>query len=174
MSDHPRPAIYILLGCAVVVTGAAFAVTLPPALTGVALLMVLLRVCWLDDNIKSDLLGATEMPPDYLRAAARAPRLPGAEPLPDDPALMATAMRGQSQAWTAAGLGAASALVLAHSGWSTAPALLAATALIALAFRQADRLVTTMVHLDHGRPLPPHDLARARRWAHSWRMGKDD
>jgi hypothetical protein len=177
MSEMPgqeRPPHHVLLCAAVVVTGAASAVILPPALVGAALLFVLLRVCWLDDNIKSDLMGATEVPPDYHRAAAEVPRLKGPEGLHEDPALVATAMRGQIQAWTAAALGALSVMTLAHSGWPITPAILTAMALITLGYWQADRLVKTIVHIEHGRPLPPRMLASTRAWAHSSRLRGDE
>jgi hypothetical protein len=164
---------YVLLGAAVVLTGAMAAVVLPPPLVGVALLLVLLRVCWLDENIKADLIGAEKVPADYRRAAAEAPRL-SPEPLPEDPALVATAMRGQIQAWSAAALGTLSVLVLTESGWPLGFALLGGMALVALGYWQADRLVTTILHLDRGEPLPPRALARAWGPAHSWRVGDDD
>ena len=169
-----RPLSYILIAGGVVFTGASAAAMLPPSLTGVGLLLVLLRVCWLDDNIKSDLIGATDLPVDYRRAAMEAPRLRPAEPLPDDPALIATGMRGQIQAWSAAALGALAVLVLTRSGWSATPALLGSMMLLSLSYWQADRLILTMLHLDQGLSLPPRALTRARAWAHSARVEPDE
>jgi hypothetical protein len=165
---------YVLIGGAVVFTGALSAAILPPALTGVTLLFLLLRICWLDENIKADLLDADVVPDDYRRAVREAPRLRPHEPLPDDPALLATGLRGQIQALNAAGLGALSGLVLLHAGWSTTPAMLTAMALVTLAYWQADRLITTILHLDRGEPLPPGAISRSLGWAHSWRVGGDE
>jgi hypothetical protein len=176
MSDLPapqRPIAYVLLGAAVVMTGALTAVMLPPALVGVGLVLAVLRICWLDENIKADLLGAEELPPEYKRTAADPTRL-ALEPIPEDPALLATGMRGQIQAWAAACLGALAVLVLIHSGWPTTPAVLGAMGLIALGYWQADRLVVTIQHLDRGQALPARHLVSPRAWAHSWRVGPDE
>jgi hypothetical protein len=171
--DAARPIAHVLLGAALVSTGAAFALTLPPALSGVALLVLLLRVCWLEDNIKADLMGRDTMPANHEQTLrGRAPLL-GRSEASRDPALMATALRGQIQALGAAGFGALAMLVAGHLAWPPVAALALGLGLAWMGFRRADRLAVTLDHLDHGRPLPRAVLSEAHPWAHSHRVPKE-
>ena len=117
MTEPVRLAMFrVLTGAALVAVGSAFAFLAPPSVTAVALLLALLRVCWLEDNIKSDLLGREDLPPNHVNAARRrraalraltgraGARMRGA-------ALVATAMRGQVQALSAAALAALAVIV---------------------------------------------------------------
>jgi hypothetical protein len=169
--DIPRPIAHVLLGVGVFGMGVALALTLPPALTGVALILALLRICWLEDNIKSDLMGAGEMPANHQQPINDRVALMGGErPEAGDPALMATALRGQVQAWSAGCYGAVAILLSVHMGWTPGAALAALLGMIWLGFRRVDRLAVTIVHLRNGRPLPKRELSRTHSWAHSWRM----
>jgi hypothetical protein len=166
-----RPLGHVLLGVGLFGMGAAIALVLPPALTGVALIVALLRICWLEDNIKSDLLDAVETPANHRQPRAERNAFLGADaPAAEDPALLATALRGQIQALSTLAYGAVGILLSVHTGWVPGVALAALLAAIWLGFRRADRLVLTIVHLEHGRPLPPNALSRPYSWAHSWRM----
>ncbi|MEM7489090.1 MAG: hypothetical protein AAF390_08190 [Pseudomonadota bacterium] len=173
IEPSPRAAVHVLLGAAVVATGAAVALTLPPALTGVGLLILLLRVCWLEDNIKSDLMGTDTMPANHARPLRDRAALLGGGPGIDDPALMATALRGQIQALGAGGLGAVAILAAGHLTWPPAAALALGLALVWLAFRRVDRLSVTLAHLERGRPLSRRALSDAHPWAHSHRIEDD-
>jgi hypothetical protein len=164
---------HVLLGAALVFLGASFALVLPPALTGAALILLLLRLCWLEDNIKSDLVGRTTMPANHEQPLRDRAPLMGRSEASRDPALMATALRGQIQALGAAGFGALSTLVAGHLAWHPAAALALGLTLVWLGFRRADRLAVTLSHLDGGRPLPRAILSETHSWAHSHRLPEE-
>ncbi|MEM8849740.1 MAG: hypothetical protein AAGE03_06855 [Pseudomonadota bacterium] len=162
-----RPISHILLGAAIVVTAAGIAVILPPALTGAALILILLRICWLEDNIKSDLLDTTTLPANHEHPLRQRAALLGAEPDIRSAAMMATALRGQAQALWAAGFGALSTLAAVQLVWHPPFALLVGIFMVWLGFRRADRLLVTLAYLEQGRPLPKEALWSAHPWVHS-------
>jgi hypothetical protein len=170
MLDLPdRPIPHILLGAGLVALGGAIATILPPALTGVALIVLMLRICWLEDNIKSDLAGARDIPANHRRRDdVRAGRLH------ETPGLIATSMRGQAQALSAGGFGAVALLVWTQIGWPPAPTLMAGLILLLIGLRRVDRMAVTLSHLDRRQPLPTETLLRAHPWVHSYRMDPEE
>ncbi|MEM8822398.1 MAG: hypothetical protein AAGF30_02205 [Pseudomonadota bacterium] len=165
-----RPIEHILLGAAIVATAAGFAVVLPPALTGVALVLILLRICWLEDNIKSDLMGTKALPANHEQTLRERAALLGTDPDIRTAAMMATALRGQIQALWAAVFGGLSTLIAAQLVWHPPLALSVGVFMVWLGFRRADRLLVTLSYLERGHPLPKDVLASAHPWVHSHRV----
>ncbi|MEM7643808.1 MAG: hypothetical protein AAF366_14940 [Pseudomonadota bacterium] len=168
-----RPIRHILLGGAIVATAAGFAVVLPPALSGMALILILLRICWLEDNIKSDLLGTKALPANHEQPLRDRAAMLGTEPDIRSAAMVATALRGQAQALWAAGFGALSTLTATQMVGHPTLALFVGVVMVWLGFRRADRLLVTLSHLERGRPLPKHALWSAHPWVHSHTMRDD-
>lgn len=169
----------ILTGAALVATGAAFAFLLPGPVIAAALLLMLLRICWLEDNIKSDLIGRRDLPPNHSnahrrrRAAMRVLTGRDGAAVRGAP-LVATAMRGQVQALGAVGLAALAVTVARAAEPGGAAAAMLFAFMLWAALRRADALVRTLSHLDAGRALPPGALAGSPGWAHSYRVDPED
>ncbi len=172
-----RQMIRTVTAVAVVALGALAAFVLPLGLVGALLVLSLLRICWLEDNIKTDLMGRAEMPANHLEALNQrraATRLltgsDGDAPTHHSPDLMATAMRGQIQALMAAGLAALAVLVARDLGGKPLIDLALGGFVLWLALRRADRLVVTLVHLDARRPLPHAAIMGRHPWVYSYRV----
>lgn len=55
----------LLAGAVLVLGGSAMALWLPLGLAAAIGMGILMRLCWLDDNIRNDLMGATRIPESY-------------------------------------------------------------------------------------------------------------
>ncbi|MBF9058801.1 hypothetical protein HKCCSP123_06355 [Rhodobacterales bacterium HKCCSP123] len=162
---------HVILGAAMVGAGALAPLWLPFGLVGGIALLALIRICWLEDNIISDLFGRDSLPPGY-RNTAELRRLfffrwfgiLVEESMAEQSAhQMATAMRAEVQIWAALLLGLASTLVV-----QTAPFGLLVNAgvglgLFVVALARADRLAVSLAHCEAGRALPDHLLLPSRR-----------
>ena len=73
---------HLLIGCGVVAAAALSGIWAPVNLVLIVSLFVLLRVCWLEDNITNDLIGRDSLPGGYCqhRDQARQFRAPVAWP----------------------------------------------------------------------------------------------
>lgn len=163
---------HVGMGAAVVAAGALAALWVPVGLVGALCLLALLRICWLEDNIVSDLFGRDRLPPGY-RSTAEMRRLFffrwfGIRP--DDAGgegsahLLATAMRAEVQIWASVLLGVAAALVAQRGMFGTPVNLGLGATLFVVALTRADRLALSLAHCDSGQPLPDHMLVpRSRR-----------
>lgn len=164
-----RPA-HIIVGAALVGAGAMTPLWLPFGLVGGIALLGLVRICWLEDNIISDLFGRDSLPAGYRNTAAlrrlvlfRWFGIWSEQSAAEQSAhLMATAMRAEVQVWAVLLLGLASTLVV-----QTAPFGLVANAglglaLFLVALARADRLAVTLAHCEAGRALPDHLLLPSR------------
>jgi len=168
---RPVKALHVLTGAAVVLAGAMAAIWMAPGLTGVIALLALIRICWLEDNIISDLFGQEKLPPGYRNTAQMRRhmllRLFGIwqeEGAAEGSAhLMATAMRAEVQIWGAVLLGMASALVALSGPFGLPVNLGVAAVLFAMALIRADRLALSLAHCEAGEVLPDRLLLPRRR-----------
>lgn len=162
---------HILLGAGLVASGALSAIWLPQGLLGALALLALLRVCWLEDNIVSDLFGRDRPPPGYRSTAdlrrlfffrwfGICPRDHGHEASAH---LVATAMRTEAQIWATVLIAMAAGLVGQHGLFGPALNLGLAAALFVVALTRADRVAQSLMHCELGQALPDHMLVPARR-----------
>jgi hypothetical protein len=162
---------HVAIGAALVGAGALAALWVPLGLVGALALLALLRICWLEDNIVSDLFGRDRLPPGY-RSTAELRRLfffrwfgihpqdTGAE---QSAHLLATAMRAEVQIWATLLLGMSAALVAQNGLFGPMVNLALAGALFVIALTRADRLALSLMHCDSGRPLPDDMLVPRHR-----------
>ena len=150
----------ILTGAALVTLGAAIGTAFPLGLTSTLAAIVVLRICWLEDNIGNDLVGQETLPANHANPArrrrdlmARLSSRPPVEP-PRSPALLATAMRGQVQAWMALLLGALAVVGASRLGLHPIADIAVGALFLRLALLRADALAVTLAHLDADTPLP--------------------
>lgn len=163
---------HVGIGAALVAAGALAALWVPLGLVGALALLALLRICWLEDNIVSDLFGRDRLPPGY-RSTAELRRLfffrwfgicPDDEGPETSAHLLATAMRAEVQIWASLVLGMSAALVAQNGLFGPAVNLALGAALLVVALTRADRLALSLMHCDNGKPLPDHMLVpRSRR-----------
>lgn len=162
---------HVIMGAALVATGALAALWVPVGLIGALALLALLRICWLEDNIVSDLFGRDSLPAGY-RSTAEVRRLfffrwfgicPAETTAESSAHLMATAMRAEVQIWATLLLGVAAAMVAQQGLFGPVVNLALGAALFVVALTRADRLALTLVHCDAGRALPDHMLVPSRR-----------
>jgi hypothetical protein len=159
-------AAHILLGAALVAAGAMAAAWLPLGLMGSFALLALLRICWIEDNITSDLFGREALPTGYQQTMLNRRlffmRWFGRDPSPTaaetSAHLMATALRAEAQVWGVLLLGFAAMLTAQHGPFAPMINLWLAVALLALALRHVDRLALSLAHCEAGRALPDHLL----------------
>ncbi|MFW2589691.1 hypothetical protein [Sagittula sp. SSi028] len=160
----------IIAGALAVGAGALGALLLDPAVVGGAALLILLRICWLDDNIANDLMQRDDLPVSYVNAQKRRlmfQRAVFGRMLGDlnlCPLSVATGMRAEMQLWTAT-LVAGAAATLAQTAplglWLSSTLALAG---FAVAFRTADRLTATLWLVERGQTLQREDLLRRPQW----------
>jgi hypothetical protein len=149
----------VVAGALAVAAGALGVLWLIPGVSGILALLILIRMCWLDDNILNDLLDRDELPDGYRMRLARrrqiAALLFGATiPLaPDTPAQVATRMRAEMQCWGIVLTAGAAALLARHLPFGPTISVLAAVWLFLAALRGADRLSLTLWHVETGRVL---------------------
>lgn len=159
-------ATHVLTGAALVAAGAMAAAWLPLGLMGSLALLALLRICWIEDNITSDLFGRDALPTGYQQTVLRR-RLfllrwfghdPGPSAAETSAHLMATALRAEAQVWGVVLLGFAAMLTAGHGPFALGLDMALALVLFALALRHADRLALSLAHCEAGRALPDHLL----------------
>lgn len=160
----------IVTGAALVAAGALAALWVPQGVLGALALLALLRICWLEDNIVSDLFGRERPPPGYRNAAdlrrVLVLRLLGIWPKAEAEVsahLVATAMRTEAQVWGTLLIAMAAGLVAQHGVFGAAMNLCLGAVLFGLALGRADRLALSLGHCEAGRALPDHLLLPARR-----------
>lgn len=165
-----KPA-HVWIGAALVAAGALAAIWVPAGLLGAIALLALLRICWLEDNIASDLIGR-DTPPNGYRNTARGRRLflfrwfgivVPESGLEHSAGLMATAMRAEAQIWSTLLLGMAGALVAQHGVFGIAANLMLGCAVFGRALIAADRLAVSLMHCDAGQALPERLLVPVLR-----------
>ncbi|MDG3040159.1 hypothetical protein [Roseicyclus marinus] len=160
----------VMIGAGLVAAGALSALWVPPGLLGALALLALLRICWLEDNIVSDLFGRDRPPPGY-RNAADLRRLLMLRVLGIWPRAaaevsahqVATAMRTEAQVWGCLLIAMAAGLVAQRGVFGPVTNLCFGAVLFALALMRADRLTLSLFHCETGRALPDHLLLPARR-----------
>ena len=162
---------HVIMGAVLVAAGALSGLWLPTGLVGAGALLALLRICWLEDNIVSDLFGRDSLPPGY-RSTAEVRRLfffrwlgicPAETSAEQSAHLMATAMRAEVQIWATLLLGFAAGVVAMHGMFAPWLNLAIASVLFVVALTRADRLALSLMHCDAGHALPDHLLVPARR-----------
>lgn len=162
---------HVLLGAGLVASGALSALWLPQGLLGALALLALLRICWLEDNIVSDLFGRDRPPPGYRNAADLRRlfffRWFGIRP--DDAGgemsahLVATAMRTEAQIWGTVVIAMAAGLIAQHGLFGPVLNLALGAALFVTALTRADRVARSLLHCERAQALPDHHLVPARR-----------
>ena len=153
----------VAVGCLSVVAGSATALWLPPTIAAALGLLALLRVCWLEDNIRGDLDAADDVPQSYRETQRLQSRLRWLIlGLWDDedavrcPRLLASQMRLQVHAWYAALYGGVAACIALGAGVSVAG--VAALAALAAACRRVERFCAVDWLLCRGVALPDRML----------------
>ncbi|MEM0938055.1 MAG: hypothetical protein AAF646_11905 [Pseudomonadota bacterium] len=141
-------------GSALVLGGSAIALWLPAGVSVGLALGLLLRVCWLEENIRSDLMGATHLPEAYRRTQALQTRwqqtLFGAASEPETcPRRIASGMRAQAHAHYALLSGGCAGFLASATASPTAAVVLGGAALL-VAFARVDRLVDAEARLAAG------------------------
>lgn len=150
----------LALGASIVALGCATAIWLPQGLAFLLLGLAMCRICWIEDNIHSDLLPADEVPSGY-RACRERRRLVLGLPLSRGegdtccPKLLASQLRLQSLAWSAY---AWAILAGATLQYASAPGAACGVLCLAAALRSADYFALGQSWLLCGRPLPRHLL----------------
>ncbi len=162
---------HVLTGATMLGAGALAAAWLPLGLMGSLALLALLRLCWIEDNIVSDLFGRDDLPPGY-RHTILARRLFwmrwfGHDPGPDvahaSAHQLATALRAEAQLWGLWLMGFAAVTSAVHGPFGWAMNLSLGAGLLVLGLRRVDRFCVTLAHCDAGRALPDHLLVPSRR-----------
>jgi hypothetical protein len=162
---------HVILGAVLVAVGAVSALWLPAGLIGAIALIALIRICWLEDNIISDLFGRDSLPPGY-RSTADLRRLflfrwfgirADLSIAEQSAHQMATAMRAEVQIWAVLLFGFASALVARDGPFGPWGNAAVALVLFGMALIRSDRLAQSLAYCDAGRALPDHLLLPRRR-----------
>jgi len=161
----------LLIGCAVVAAAALTGVWAPMNLVGIIALFVLLRVCWLEDNISNDLIGRDRLPGGYVNTAIRRGnfmrQVLGREPAQDaskmPPHHLATVMRAEIQVWACMLFGLCSTAIVQSGPFEMTGNFLAGFALFVLALVRIDRLMVSLAHCAEGRALPARLLVPPSR-----------
>jgi len=149
----------LLSGAALVLTGSAAALWLPANLVTALGLLVLIRVCWLEENIRGDLMSAKRMPEGYRQAQLVQQRWrymlfgTAAEEI-TCPQRLASRLRVQAHAHYALLLGALSAGIASVGASAPLPGLLVGGACLVAALRRVERLATAEAMLVEVRALP--------------------
>ncbi|MEM7724131.1 MAG: hypothetical protein AAF376_17420 [Pseudomonadota bacterium] len=171
MAMPERPTIsHLFQGVAFVATGAFVGLWAPTGLIGVFALLLLMRVCWLEDNITNDLVGRDELPDEYVNTAIRNGNLlrrwfgvaPATDIAGQTPHQLATGMRAETQIWACMLLGLAATLTAQVAPFGAVMNLIVASAIFVLALRRVDKLMISLRYCAAGRELPTRLLLPAR------------
>jgi hypothetical protein len=162
---------HLVLGCGIVATAALAGIWAPPNLVAILALLVLMRVCWLEDNICNDLIGRDRLPGSYVNTSIRRGNFLrlwfGMEPSGDagrlPPHQLATAMRAESQIWACMLFGIGATLAAQVTAFGFALSLIASATLLAMALIRVDRLAVSLAHCAAGKALPQRLLLPTRR-----------
>lgn len=152
----------ILLAAGIVFAGAVFALSVPLQVAAFVTLMATLRICWLEDNIASDLVDAQELPGGYVNAIRKRQRLlwallrlsPGKPAETRCPLLVATSLRAQSETLSAAVLSVLAVLTLRDLDVYPVMAALIGLPILVAAFWRADQVIEAVTCLHAERPIP--------------------
>lgn len=149
----------LLSGAALVLSGSAAALWLPANLVTALGLLILIRTCWLEENIRGDLMSAKQMPEGYRHTQQVQQRwrhlLFGSAPEEITcPQRLASRLRVQAHAHYALLLGAAGAGVASVGAPAPLPALLLGGACLYAALRRVERLAAAEAMLVEARALP--------------------
>lgn len=125
---------HLAFGTLLVLAGSAVSLWTTPWLAAVTGLLVICRICWIEENIHDDLL-------------RREARHPGAQ----CPVLLASEQRVQGYAWGSFAWGLAAAWLLDHGH---AALFVAGLGALVMALVNADRCALGQVSVRSGRPLP--------------------
>jgi hypothetical protein len=152
----------LLSGAVLVLAGSTIALWLPGGLAGALALFLLLRICWLEENIRSDLMRAPELPEGYRRTQALQRRwqmalFGAAAEAVTCPQRLASMMRVQSHALYALFLGG-SAAFLAKAMAVPAFGLLLGAGVLMLACLRVDRIAEAEAIVARGGALPAEML----------------
>lgn len=162
-----RDAIQIVLtGAVIVLGGAYFSLNASTEIAALVLIFALLRICWLEDNIGSDLCHASRLPQSYVNAIRRRRRflwnafgiLPDTSAEKVTPQLLATSLHAQAEALCAAGLAALSVLILRGTGEFSWMAFGLGTVVLAGALWRVNNYVEAISHVNAEVPLPRQRL----------------
>lgn len=173
MTKAPRYDLSQLLqAVAFVATGAFVGIWAPPGLMGVMALLMLMRICWLEDNITNDLIGQDKLPGGYVNTAIRRGnlirRILGRDPTQDvttqSPHQLATGMRAEIQVWACMLLGLVATVTAQFAPFGPVMNLLVAAMIFAMALRRVDKLLVSLAHCAEGRALPQRLLLPSRPW----------
>jgi len=151
-------AIALLSGGTLVLAGSAVALWLPGGLVGALGLLVLLRICWLEENIRSDLMRAHVLPEGYRRTQALQRRWQmalfgaAAEPVAC-PQRLASILRVHSHSLYALLLGGSAAFI-ARTAALPALGLALGAGILMLACMRVNRLAETEAIVAQGGTLP--------------------
>jgi hypothetical protein len=166
---RPYPG-HLALATGVVATGALAGLWAAPGLMGVLALLLLMRICWLEDNITNDLIGRDALPGGYVNTAIwrgnLMRRFLGMQPRDDitdhSPHQLATSMRAEIQVWACLLLGLAATLTVQFAPFG--PWLNGALGglLLVLALNRTNRLTRSLAHCAEGRALPDRLLRPVR------------
>jgi hypothetical protein len=154
-----------------VATAALAGIWAPPNLLAILSLLVLMRVCWLEDNICNDLIGRDRLPGSYVNTSIRRGNFlrlwlgldPGEDAARLPPHQLATSMRAEIQIWACMLFGIAATLVAQVTAFGPVVGLGAGAALLAMALSRVDRLTVSLAHCAAGRALPQRLLLPTRR-----------
>lgn len=162
---------HIILGAALVAAGALAPLWVPFGLVGGMALLALMRICWLEDNITSDLFGRDSLPNGYRNTARFRRSLlfrwfgiwPEEGAAERSAHLMATAMRSEVQIWAALLLGMASMIVTLYGPFGAVVNAGLGLALFLMALARADRLAVSLAYCEAQQALPDHLLLPSGR-----------
>jgi hypothetical protein len=149
-------------GSLALLAGSATGLWAATPLAAIVGVVALLRVCWIDENIRQDLERADRMPAGYARVLNIRRRLSAQffGTAPEEitcPRLLASHLRAQGHAIFAFLFGLV-AVALAATIGDTPLGLLAAGGALALGLGRIDRLAAADAHLRRREPLPRHLL----------------
>jgi len=162
-SDRPdADHIHLLIGCSIVGTAALAGIWAPPNLLAIIALLVLMRICWLEDNICNDLVGRDRLPGSYVNTSIRRENFlrlwfglePGADAARLPPHQLATSMRAEIQIWGCMLFGLAATLIAQVTAFGPAFSAIAGAIVLTMALLRVDRLTVSLAHCAAGRALP--------------------
>lgn len=148
----------VLAGALAVAAGAMTAFALPQGLCLTLGLLLVIRICWLDDNVVNDLADREKLPASYAAAFARRQRLAvllfGTPPSADvpSPGMLATRLVAEARFWSAFVLAGAAVLVAQAMPFGFLLSFAIGIWLFLWALRRADQLTASLRCLEAGLP----------------------
>lgn len=157
----------LVVGSVFATAGTATGIWLPPGLMAILATVVLLRLCWLDDNIQHDLLPKKRVPGSYLESQRRRGLFRG--PFADGQRevrcskLLASQLRIQTHAWHVYFWAALAGAILTGLPFPLVLSALAGGLALVASLRGIDRFAEAQATVLAGRPLAARELA-SRGW----------